>query len=82
MGVYPEKKILEKGDYGRGAEWCPRKGTCLVWFGLGEASLGLWTVLELEPGWCVGGKVAGKQIPSSCAVGTWPTALKAERQKE
>lgn len=81
-GYYPEKKILEKGDYGCEAEYCPRKGTCLVWFGLGEASLGLWPVPELAPGWQVGGKAAEKQITSSCAVRTWPTALKAERQEE
>lgn len=81
MGIYPKKKILEKCDYGHAAEQWPRKGTCLVSFGLGEASLSLWAVAEPElgGGGHVGGRAARKQMTSGCTVRSrkWARSLVA-----
>lgn len=38
MGIYSGKTILKGGDYGTGAEWCPRKR--IVWSGCLEGGGG------------------------------------------
>lgn len=77
MGIYSGKKILKEGDYGTGAEWCPRKRTCLVRLSGGggggrEAPVVSALFQSCRLGGAMDGEGGRQEETGSCAARLWP----------